>query len=59
MDRTEQGYLENPQLGQHSYRQEPVAVLTFLRSPHAYAGMKQYEFGSTQPLLRMGHDHGN
>jgi hypothetical protein len=55
VDRTEYGYLENPQLAQHSSHQEPVAVLTFLRSPH---GMKQYECGRTQPLLRMGHDHG-
>ncbi len=39
-------------------RQEPVAVLAFLRSPHLNAGMKQYECGRTQPLLRMGHDHG-
>jgi hypothetical protein len=35
--------LENPQLAQHSYHQEPVAVLAFLRSPHTNAGMKQYE----------------
>jgi hypothetical protein len=48
---------ENPQLAQHSYRQEPVAVLAFLHSPHTNAGMKQYECGRTQPLLRMGHDH--
>ncbi len=27
VDRTEQGYLGNPQLAQHSYHQEPVAVL--------------------------------
>ncbi len=53
-----QGHLENPQLAQHSYRQEPVAVLAFLRSPHTNAGMKQYECGPTQPLLRMGHDRG-
>ncbi len=35
VDRTEQGHLENPQqLARHSYRQLPVAVLAFLRSPH-------------------------
>jgi hypothetical protein len=38
--------------------QEPVAVLAFLRSPHANAGMKQYKCGRTQPLFRAGHDHG-
>jgi hypothetical protein len=38
--------------------QEPVAVLAFLRSPHLIAGMKQYECGHTQPLLRRGHDRG-
>ncbi len=54
--RTEQGHLENPQLAQHFYRQEPVSVLDFLRSPHTNASMKQYECGRTQPLLRMGHN---
>jgi hypothetical protein len=39
--------------------QEPVAVLAFLHSPHTNAGMKQYECGCTQPLLRKGHDRGN
>jgi hypothetical protein len=38
--------------------QEPVAGLAFLRSPHANAGMKQYECGRTQPLFRAGHDRG-
>ncbi len=38
--------------------QEPVAVLAILRSPHANAGMKQYECGRTQPLFRAGHDRG-
>jgi hypothetical protein len=38
--------------------QEPVAVLALLRSPHANAGMKQYECGRTQPLFHTGHDHG-
>jgi hypothetical protein len=38
--------------------QEPVAVLALLRSPHANAGMKQYECVRTQPLFRAGHDHG-
>jgi hypothetical protein len=38
--------------------QEPVAVLAILRSPHANAGMKQYERGRTQPLFRAGHDRG-
>jgi hypothetical protein len=52
------GLLGKPQLAQHSYHQEPVAVLTFLRSPHANAGMKQYECGRTQPLLCMGQNHG-
>jgi hypothetical protein len=33
-------------------------ICAFLRSPHANAGMKQHECGRTQPLLRMGHDHG-
>jgi hypothetical protein len=33
-------------------------IRAFLRSPHANAGMKQYKCGRTQPLLRMGHDHG-
>jgi hypothetical protein len=47
MDWTEKGHLENPQLAQHSYRQEPVAVLAFLRSPHTNAGMKQYKCGQT------------
>jgi hypothetical protein len=50
--------MKNHQLAQHSYRQEPVAVLAFLHSPHTNAGMKQYECGRTQPLLRMGHDRG-
>jgi hypothetical protein len=45
------GLLGKPQLAQHSYRR----ILAFLRSPHA--GMKQYECGRTQPLLRMGHDY--
>ena len=38
--------------------QEPVAVLAILRSPHANAGMKQYECGRTQPLFRACHDGG-
>jgi hypothetical protein len=59
MDRTEKGYLENPQLAQHSLHfQEPVVVLAFLCSPHLNAGMKQYKCSRTQPLLRMGHDRG-
>jgi hypothetical protein len=33
-------------------------IRAFLRSPPANAGMKQYKYGRTQPLLRMGHDHG-
>jgi hypothetical protein len=33
-------------------------IRTFLRSPHANAGMKQYECGPSQPLLHVGHDHG-
>jgi hypothetical protein len=38
--------------------QEPVDVLAILRSPHANAGMKQYECGRTQPLFRAGHNRG-
>jgi hypothetical protein len=38
--------------------QEPVAVLAILRSPHPNAGMKQHEYGCTQPLFRAGHDRG-
>jgi hypothetical protein len=57
VDWTEYGYFENPQQALYSlYLQEPVAVLAFLRSPHLNAGMKQYECGRTQPLLRVGHD---
>ncbi len=52
------GSLGKPQLAQHSYRQEPVAVLAFLGSPHTNAGMKQYKCVRTQPLLSMGHDRG-
>jgi hypothetical protein len=55
VDRTEKGYLTNTQLAQHSYRQDPVALLTSLLSSNA--GMKQYECGRTQPLLCKGHDH--
>jgi hypothetical protein len=53
-----QGYLENPQ--QQSIESPPRASsrTRFLRSPHANAGMKQYEFGRTQPFFRVGHDHG-
>ncbi len=58
MNRTEKGHLENPQLVQHPNRQEPVAVLAFLHSPHTNAGMKQYKCGRTLPLLRMGHNRG-
>jgi hypothetical protein len=36
------GLLGNPQLAQHSYRQELVAS-AFLHSPNANASMKQYE----------------
>ncbi len=35
-----------------------IAGLVLLRSPHANDGMKQYECGHTQPLLRAGRDHG-
>jgi hypothetical protein len=38
--------------------QEPVAILAILRSPHANAGMKQYECGHAQPLFRAGQDRG-
>jgi hypothetical protein len=38
--------------------QEPVAVLAFLRSPHANAAMKQYQCGPTQPSFRAVHDRG-
>jgi len=51
-DRTEWGHLTNPQLAQHPYRQEPVAVRAVaLHSSHSNAGMKQLECGRTQPLL--------
>ncbi len=42
------GLLDKPQ---HSYRQQPVAVVTSLHSSHPNAGLKQYECGHTQPLL--------
>jgi hypothetical protein len=46
------GLLGKPPAVQHFVPlQEPVAVLAFLRSPFAYAGMKQYECGRTQPLF--------
>ncbi len=49
---TEWGHLANPQLAWHSYRQEPVAIRAVtLHSSNSNAGMKQYECGSTQPLL--------
>ncbi len=57
-DRTEKGYLENSQQSSIRNLQVPVAVLAFLHSPHLNAGMKQYECGRTQPLLRMGQDGG-
>ncbi len=50
-DRTELGYLENPQQRSIRNLQEPVAVLAFLCSPHLKFGMKQYECGHTQPLV--------
>ncbi len=44
--------MTNPQLAQHSYRQEPVAIcIVALHSSHPNAGMKQYECGHTQPLM--------
>ncbi len=45
--------LDKPQLAQHPYHHEPVAVLASLHSSHPSAGMKQYERGHTQPLLCM------
>jgi hypothetical protein len=38
--------------------QDSVAILAFLRSPQANAGMKQYECGPTQPLFLAGHNRG-
>ena len=56
--RTEQGDLENPQ--QSSIHSPPRASsrTCLLRSPHANAGMKQYECGRTQPLFRAGNNRG-
>jgi hypothetical protein len=49
---TEWGHLANPQLAWHSYRHEPVARRAVaLHSSHPNASMKEYECGSTQPLL--------
>ncbi len=48
-------YLENPH--QQSIRSPPIAS-SLLCSPHANAGMKQYKGDRTQPLFRVGHDHG-
>ncbi len=48
----------NPQQRSIRNLQEPVALLALLRSPHTNAGLKQYECGHTQPLLRMGYDRG-
>ncbi len=52
------GLLENPQ--QQSIRSPPRASsrTRLLRSPHANAGMKQYECSRKQPLFRAGHDRG-
>jgi hypothetical protein len=51
-DQKEFGHLTNPQLAQHPYRQEPVAVCAVaLHSLQPNAHMKQYECGCTQPLL--------
>jgi hypothetical protein len=52
------GLLGKPQ--QQSIRSPPRASsrTRFLRSPHANAGMKQYECGRTQPLFRVGHNRG-
>ena len=54
------GLLEKPPAAQHAFpfKSHAVAVLAFLRSTHANAGMKQYECGRTQPLFRAGHDRG-
>jgi hypothetical protein len=38
--------------------QEPVGVLASYVPPRANAGMKRNECGCTQPLFRVGHDHG-
>ncbi len=55
---TEKGYLENPQ--QSSIRSPPRASsrTRLLPSPHANAGMKQYECGRTQPLFRERYNRG-
>jgi hypothetical protein len=51
-DQTEKGYLKDPQLAQHSCRQEPLPYAAHTSNP----GMKQYECGCTQPLLCLGCD---
>ena len=57
-DRTEWGYLTNPKLAQHSYRQEPVAELASLRSLYLQCGYEAIRVWSyIQPLLCKGHDH--
>jgi hypothetical protein len=52
------GLLGNPPAAEHSSPPRASSCTCFLRSPHANAGMKQYECGRTQPLFRAGHDRG-
>ncbi len=52
------GLLGKPPASSAFLPSREVAVLTFLRSPQANTGMKQYECGNTKPLLHVGHDHG-
>jgi hypothetical protein len=49
--RTEQGYLENPQQKCILSPSRASSRTRLLRSPHANAGMKQYECGRTQPFF--------
>jgi hypothetical protein len=55
---TEKGYLENPQQSSIRSPSRASSRTRLLRSPHANAGMKQYECGRTQPFFRVGHDPG-
>jgi hypothetical protein len=54
------GLLGKPPAAEHCIRSPPRAssCTRFLRSPRANAGMKRNECGHTQPLFRVGHDHG-
>ncbi len=54
----EKGYLESPQQSSIHSPSRGSSRTLLLHSPHANAGMKQYECGRTQPLFRAGHDRG-